>query len=141
MSEGNKATISYVYLRWIKLEAHLKKIANSNSYFALDVKAYLETVPVNGVPLTMLEKENWTHCCQKQLLPIYWVAYYLHPSNSKASIKGNDLKEVEKFFERYIPDYKLAFEHFFDFRNHEGSFSNTATTWSYSDRPKMFWNC
>lgn len=141
MLEGNKATISYVYLRWIKLKAHLKRIANSNNYFALDVKAYLETVPVNGVPLTKLKKKNQTRCCQKQLLPIHRVAYYLHPSNSKASIKDNDLKEVEKFFERYILDYKLAFEHFFDFRNHEGNFSNTAIAQGYSDRPKMFWSC
>jgi len=58
MSEDNKATISYVYPRWIKLKAHLKKIANSKSYFATDVKDYLNTVLINGVKPTKLEKKN-----------------------------------------------------------------------------------
>jgi hypothetical protein len=57
MLKDNKATISYVYLQWIKLKVHFKKIANSNSYFAADVKAYLETVLVNNVKLTKLEKK------------------------------------------------------------------------------------
>jgi len=126
MSEDNKATISYVYPRWMKLEAHLKKIANSKSCFATDVKEYLETVPTKSVKLTKLEKKNWTRCCEKQLLPIHRVAYYLHPSNSKALLSSNNLAEVKKFFEQYILDHTLAFEQFFDFRNHEGNFSNTA---------------
>jgi hypothetical protein len=58
MSEDNKATISYVYPRWMELEAHLKKLANSKSTFALDIKAYLETVSVPGVKQTKLEKKN-----------------------------------------------------------------------------------
>jgi hypothetical protein len=36
------------------------------------------------------------------------------------------LTEVKKFFERYIQDHELAFEQFFDFRNHEGNFSDLA---------------
>lgn len=57
--EDNHATISYVYPRWIKLEAHLKKIASSNGLFALDIKAYLETVAILGGPkLNKLEKKN-----------------------------------------------------------------------------------
>lgn len=46
MLEDNQATIGYVYPRWLKVEAHLKKIANSKSQFAADVKSYLETKPV-----------------------------------------------------------------------------------------------
>jgi hypothetical protein len=42
----------------MKLEAHLKKIANSKSIFATDVKSYLEAVPVDGTPLTKLKKKN-----------------------------------------------------------------------------------
>jgi hypothetical protein len=58
MLEDNKATISYMYPWWMKLEAHLKKIANYKSAFAIDVKSYLETVLVDGIPLTKLEKKN-----------------------------------------------------------------------------------
>ena len=60
MSEDNHATISYVYLQWTQLESHLKKIANSNSSFAADVKAYLETKPVDGIKLNKIDKRNWT---------------------------------------------------------------------------------
>jgi hypothetical protein len=141
MSEDNKATISYVYPRWIKLEAYLKKIANSKSAFATDVKSYLETVSVDSILLTKLEKKNWTCLYKKQLLSLYRVAYYLHPSNSKAAISNTYLAEVKKFFEQYIPDYKLAFEQFFDFRNYEGNFADTTVAWGYTDHPKMFWNC
>jgi hypothetical protein len=70
MSEDNRATISYVYLRWMKLGTHLKKIANSKSCFATDVKDYLKTVPTDCVKLTKLEKKNWIPRCEKQLLPI-----------------------------------------------------------------------
>ena len=57
--EDNYATISYVYPRWIKLEAHLKKIASSNSLFASDIKAYLETVAIpSSLKLNKLEKKN-----------------------------------------------------------------------------------
>jgi hypothetical protein len=41
MLEDNKATISHVYPRWQKVELYLKKIANSQSMFAVDVKSYL----------------------------------------------------------------------------------------------------
>jgi hypothetical protein len=126
MSEDNKATISYVYPRWLKLEAHLKKIANSRSSFAIDVKAYLETVPVSSVKLTKLEKKNWTRRREKQLLPIHRVAYFLHPHNSKALMTNIELAEVKSTFEKHIVDHQLAFEHFFDFRNHEGNFIETA---------------
>jgi hypothetical protein len=126
----------------MKLEAHLKRIASSNSPYALDVKAYLETVAIPGGPkLNKLEKKNWTRRRQKQLHPIHKVAYYLNPKNSKASYQDNDLVDIESYFKRFIPDYKLAFEHFFDFWNHEGSFIDTAIAWGYIDRPKMFWNC
>jgi hypothetical protein len=49
MLEDNKATISYVYPQWMKLEVHLKKIANSKSCFAIDVKNYLTTVTTDGI--------------------------------------------------------------------------------------------
>jgi hypothetical protein len=39
---------------------------------------------------------------------------------------NKDLLEVEKYFTKYIPDHKLAFELFFEFRNYEGNFSDTA---------------
>jgi hypothetical protein len=126
MSKDNRATISYVYPQWIKLEEHLKKIANSNSCYAADVKAYLETVPIPSVKQTKLKKKNWTRCREKQLLPIHRVAYLLHPKNSKAVMNDEAFAEVKKLFERYIPDHKLAFEQFFDFRNHKGNFSKTA---------------
>jgi hAT family C-terminal dimerisation region len=141
MSEDNHATISYVYPRWTQLESHLKKIANSNSLFAADVKAYLETKPVDGIKLNKIDKRNWTRRRQKQLLPIHRVAYFLDPLNSKAKISEIELAEVEKFIKQRIPDYQCAFEQFFDFRNHEGSFANTAIAWGYSKQPKMFWNC
>jgi hypothetical protein len=48
MSEDNQATISYVYLRWQKVKAHLKKVANSISPFAADVQSYLQTKPTPG---------------------------------------------------------------------------------------------
>jgi len=60
MSEDDYATISYVYPRWTQLESHLKKIANSNSSFAVDVKAYLDTKPVGGINLNKIDKRNWT---------------------------------------------------------------------------------
>lgn len=85
MLEDNHATIGYVYLRQIRLEAHLKKIANSNSIFAINIKAYLETVAIpSGSKLDKLEKKNQTRRREKQLLPIHKVAYYLDPKNSKA---------------------------------------------------------
>jgi hypothetical protein len=110
MLEDNKATISYVYPWWMKLEAYLKKIANSKSTFAADVKSYLEVVLVDSILLTQLEKKNQTRQRQKQLLPVHRVAYYLHPSNSKAAITNPNLVEVKKFFEQHIPDHNLAFE-------------------------------
>jgi hypothetical protein len=58
MSKDNYATISYVYPRWTQIESHLKKIANSNSPFAADVKAYLETKPTNGIKLNEIDKRN-----------------------------------------------------------------------------------
>jgi len=58
MLEDNQATISYVYPRWLKLEEHLKRIANSKSLFAADVKSYLTTVPVSSIKLTGIDKKN-----------------------------------------------------------------------------------
>jgi hypothetical protein len=37
-----------------------------------------------------------------------------------------ELAEVEKFIKQRIPNHQRAFEQFFDFRNHEGSFADTA---------------
>jgi hypothetical protein len=59
MLEDNKATISYVYPRWMKLEAHLIKIANSNSSYAADVKRYLTPVVVEGETPASYEKRTW----------------------------------------------------------------------------------
>ncbi len=122
----------------MKLEAHLKKIANSKSCFAIDVKNYLTTVTTNSTKLTGIDKKNWTRRCEKQLLPIHRVAFFLDPSNSKVPIANKDLLEVEKYFKKHISDHKLAFELFFDFRNYEGNFSDTAVAWGYSNRLKMF---
>jgi hypothetical protein len=115
MSEDNHATISYVYPRWTQLESHLKKIANSNSSFAADVKAYLETKPVDSIKLNKIDKRNWTRQRQKQLLPIHCVAYFLDPLNSKAKISEIELAEVEKFIKQRILNHQRAFKQFFDF--------------------------
>ena len=87
----------------MKLEAHLKKIANSKSAFAIDVKSYLETVPVGGILLTKLEMKNWTRRCEKQLLPLHRVAYYLHPSNSKAAITHPNLAKSQEGLQTTYP--------------------------------------
>jgi hypothetical protein len=58
MLEDNHATVSYIYLRWLKLEEHLKRTANSKSLFATDVKSYLITIPVKGIKLTSINKKN-----------------------------------------------------------------------------------
>jgi hypothetical protein len=41
-------------------------------------------------------------------------------------MKDKDLTEVKAFFEKHIPNHDLAFEQFFDFRNHKGNFSDTS---------------
>lgn len=115
MSKDNKATISYVYPRWTRLELHLKKIANSNNMFAIDIKNYLTTIPVNGIKLTGIDKKNWTRRCTKQLLPIHRIAYFLDPINSKATISEIELAEVNTYFKHHISDHYRAFEQFFDF--------------------------
>jgi len=58
MSKDNYATISYVYPQWTQLESHLKKIAISNSSFAADIKAYLETKPIDDIKLNKIDKRN-----------------------------------------------------------------------------------
>jgi hypothetical protein len=139
MSEDNQATIGYVYLRWLKVKAHLKKIANSKSQFAADVKSYLETKPVVGQK--GIDKRNWTRRCGKQLLPIHRIAYFLDPVNSKAYLKDSDLKEIDIAFKQQIPNYTCALNDFFDFRNHEGNFADGIVAWGYIKKPKLFWNC
>lgn len=141
MLEDNKATISYVYPRWQKVELHLKKIANSQNMFAVDVKSYLTTIPINGIKLTGINKKNWTRRWNKQLLPIHRVAYFLDPLNSKVSLTDSELGEIDIYFKQHILGHSRAFSDFFDFRNHEGSFSDTAVAWGYSKKPKLFWNC
>jgi hypothetical protein len=54
------------------------------------------------------------------------VAYFLNLLNSKAKITEIKLAEVNKFIKQRILDHQRAFEQFFDFRNHEGSFVDTA---------------
>jgi hypothetical protein len=58
MLEDNQATVSYVHLRWLKLEEHLKRTANSKSLFAADVKSYLTIILAEGIKLTSIDKKN-----------------------------------------------------------------------------------
>jgi hypothetical protein len=109
--------------------------------FAVDVKSYPTTMPVNGIKLTGIDKKNWTRRRDKQLLPIHRVAYFLDPLNSKASLTDSELKEINTYFKQHIRDHNRAFSDFFDFRNHEGSFSDAALGWGYTKQPKPFWNC
>jgi hypothetical protein len=105
----------------------LKRIANSKSLFVADVKSYFTTVPVHGTKLTGIDKKNWTRRCEKQLLPLYQIAYFLNPINSKVNLTSANLKEIDTAFKQQILDYTHALSHFFDFRNHEGSFADSAT--------------
>ena len=57
MLEDNQAKVSYVYLKWLKLEEHLKRTANSKSLFATDVKFYLTIIFIEGIKLTSIEKK------------------------------------------------------------------------------------
>jgi hypothetical protein len=141
MSEDNKATIGYVYSRWIAVEAHLQKFANSNRFIAADIKSYLETTPSDNIQLTGIDKKNWTRRRNKQLLDIHTAAYFLQPSNCQAPMTDSNLRQLEKLFKQYIPDFKQALQQFFEFRNHGGGFGHTAVAWGYSDTPLLFWNC
>jgi len=141
MSEDNKATISYVYSRWIAIENHLKSFANSSSLFATDVRSYLETTPLNKSQLTSINKKNWTRRRNKQLHDIHIAAHFLLPLNHNAAITNEDLGRLQKFFQKHVPNSTDALQEFFAFRNQEGAFRINAIAWSYSDIPKLFWNC
>ena len=138
MSEDNHATVSYVYPRWLKLEEHLKRTANSKSLFAADVKSYLTTIPIEGIKLTGINKKNWTRRREKQLFPLHRIAYFLNPLNSKVDLTDSELKEIDTAFKQHILDYTQALSSFFDFRNHEGSFANRVVAWGYKKQPKLF---
>jgi hypothetical protein len=141
MSEDNKATIGYVYSRWIAVEAYLQKFANSNCFIAADIKSYLETTPSDNIQLTGIDKKNWTRRHNKQLFDIYTAAYFLQPSNCQAPMTDSNLRQLEKLFKQYIPDFKQALQQFFEFRNHERGFGYTAVAWGYLDILLLFWNC
>jgi hypothetical protein len=101
-------------------------IANTNSAFAIDVKRYLTTEILEGTKPKGYEKRTWARWFAKQVLLIHRIAYYLDPQNSKVSIPFTNLHKLEEYFKAHIEDHELAFEQFFEFRNHEGSFSDTA---------------
>jgi hypothetical protein len=141
ISKKCRKTIRYVYPRWLKVAEHLKRIANSKSLFAADVKSYLTTTPIHGIKLTGIDKKNWTCRREKQLFPLYRIAYFLHPLNSKVDLTNSELKEIDTIFKQHIADFPQALSSFFDFRNHEGSFADGAVAWGYKKQPKLFWNC
>jgi hypothetical protein len=48
-------------------------------------------------------------------------------------------KKIVELFKHYTSDYKVAYEHFLDFRKQEGSFGSDRHAWDYSDKPALFW--
>ena len=139
MSEANRANISYVYQRWAEVELHLKKIANSNSLYATDVKVYFNTVFTNSVKLEGIDKKNWTRRCEKQLLDLHIAAYFLHPDKYKAELTLDQQKRLVKVFKRYTSDHKTTLEQFYDFRSQQGSFGLDGQAWEYIEKPALFW--
>jgi hypothetical protein len=129
ISEDNKSTLAYIYLQWIKITAHLQKIADSSSSFAAPIKSFLEDN----------NSKSWNTRINRQVTGLHTAAYYLQPCNIDKLINQGQQDQIRKLFKQYFSNYDTIFRSFLDFRNRCGIFHPGSEAWSMTEDRDLFW--
>jgi hypothetical protein len=130
MSEDNKATIYYVFERWLSISTHLHKTANSSSFFAGTITSFL--LPT--------QKNSFDSRVNMQLTPLHIAGYYLQPLKWDYTMDNNTQEKIKAWIKSWAGrSWVDAMQQFFAFRNREGSFHSTNPVWELAGNPVLFW--
>lgn len=129
MSESQKGTVASVSQRWLDISTHLNGIAKGPNVFSQVISQFKNSD--NG--------KSWAERLKKQLSPLHWAAFFLHPRQWDAIMATGVQQEVVSFLERYSPKDSPVVEEFFNFRKQRGHFYSQSPVWQHNEKPELFW--
>lgn len=124
-SEAQNTDIMMVTKRWLDLQVHFEAQIMV-SLFGEDIRSYLFN-----------ENSSWFNRFNRQVSPLHWAAYYLHPQNAgdDVPLPSNIISALDKVIEKYAGEGGV--NSFYYFRNKEEGFY-APDIWKQK-RPLDFW--
>jgi hypothetical protein len=148
MSEAGKASISYVFGRWLGITSHLIDITKSHNRFAESIRKFRCDAAIqkgrNGNPDHAREdgKSLEQISFDRRLTDLHVAAYFLVPENHDKHLFPKFRDQVYRAIERYCgPKYDDVFDQFLRFRCQEEEFHPAAASIAYKrvTKSQSFW--
>jgi hypothetical protein len=129
-SESNRATLAFVFERWLTIQSHLSTFAQVGEHFGPLVKEFVE-----------LGVGTWRQRLERQMSPLHLTAFFLQPKNYDAALLESKEREILTLFKSILPDkdYKMAVKQFYAFRERTAEFNLSRPIWDFTDEPLLFW--
>jgi hypothetical protein len=148
MSESGRASISYVFDRWLGITSHLIDVTKSHNRFAESIRKFRCDTAIqkgrNGSPDHPRQdgKSLEQLRLDRQLTDLHVAAYFLVPENYNKHLFPKFRDQIYKAIEKYCgPKYEDVFDQFLRFRSRDEEFHQAAASIAYKrvNKPKAFW--